>query len=62
MTDRGQSLIDSLQDMESSIMYMEKRISVSQVNRGTDRVLLRICQAVYKLLDKEIKRERPGND
>lgn len=55
------SMIESMQDMEDSIMYMEKRIAVSPVNRGTDRVLLRICQAVYKLLDKEIKRERPEN-
>lgn len=61
MTDRKQSLIDSMRDMEDAIMYMEKRISVSPVNRGTDRVLLRICQAVYKLLDKEIRREQRDN-
>lgn len=58
MTDRKKSLIDSMQDMEDSIMYMENRISVSQVNRGIDRVLLRLCQAVHILLDEEIKRER----
>lgn len=57
-----QSMIDAMQDMEDSIIYMEKRIAVSSVNRGTDRVLLRLCQAVRILLDEEIKRERFENN
>lgn len=61
MTDRRQSLIDSMQDMDDSITYMVKRISVSEIRRGTDLVLLRLCQAVYKLLDKEIRREQRDN-
>ena len=57
MNSRKRSLDESLNDMEECIRYMEKRIGVSPVNKVTDTVLLRLCQAVQTLIEKEIERK-----
>ena len=57
MNSRKRSLDESLNDMEECIRYMEKRISVSTVNKVTDTVLLRLCQAVQTLIEKEIGKD-----
>lgn len=57
MNSRKRSLDESLNDMGECIRYMEKRISVSPVNKVTDTVLLRLCQAVQTLLEKEIGKD-----
>lgn len=46
----------SIIEMDEAIKYMEKRITVSQVNKVTDNILLRVCKAVKILLEAEAKR------
>ena len=55
--DRNQSLLKSMKDIEDSIRYMERRVTASPVGKTADVVLLRLCKAVYKLLEIAIENE-----
>lgn len=55
--DRLQSLNHSLQDINDSIRYMERRVTASPVGKTADVVLLRLCKAVHKLLEIAIENE-----
>lgn len=54
MTDR-EKLERSLDEIQDAIGYMERRMARTAVNKVTDTVLLRVCNAVKLLLESRIQ-------
>ena len=56
MTDK-EKLVHCLDGIQDSIGYIERRIARTAVNKVTDTVLLRLCNAVKLLLEGRMKEE-----
>ena len=54
MTDR-EKLERSLEGIQDAIGYMERRLARTSVNKVTDMVLLRLCNAVKLLLEDRLE-------